>query len=122
MARLFLFLFIGHLIGDFVLQTNEMINSKIDDYFILLLHSLIYSVVVTVMALNVTMAFTPLLLIFLIVLGVHILLDMRKLTGYIIKLIHKDELPFWITVVIDQSFHIIVLIIISELLVGGGLI
>lgn len=122
MARLFIFMFLGHIVGDFLLQTENMALRKKDQYFFLTIHCIIYSICVSLGAFFVTQVLEVIIIIFLVSLGTHLILDRRHLTYWYIKKVKLSKLSKdsqLIFIIIDQCFHILILIILAELLSGG---
>jgi hypothetical protein len=110
---------IAHLIGDFLLQTGYETSHKAQGRFLnrgLLTHCLKYAA-----------CFIPVFLIYgvslawlLVVFGTHLVLDRRWLIlGWRHHVIGDSleaiKATFWLTIVVDQIFHLIVLAIICSL-------
>jgi hypothetical protein len=116
---IFGWLIIGHLIGDWLIQTSYQANNKMRGPFInkaLFVHSLTYTIV-----------FIPILLVFKISLGwllvlfvSHYLLDRRRLVRWWMSKVKKvekgaigDHAP--LTIMVDQVFHLLILALIAVL-------
>lgn len=104
----FEYLVIGHLIGDFLLQTSWMAKYKATRWLPLLAHVTIYTVVVGLAGvLAGGLSMPAIALIFFI----HIFLDRRTFVAFWVKHIQtvkNNEQP-WLLIMADQIFHIIVL-------------
>lgn len=104
----FEYLLIGHLIGDFLLQTSWMAQHKATRWLPLLTHVTIYTVVVGLMgSLAGGLSVEAIVLIFLS----HIFLDRKTFVAFWVKhvqTVKNNEQP-WLLIMADQIFHIIVL-------------
>ena len=104
-------LLIGHLIGDFLLQTSWMANHKVKRYLPLVTHAFIYSIVIAFIA---QMGFGGLSWLSIAVIFVsHIILDQRKFVQWWLRVImgiKKTQIP-WLQITVDQIFHLLVLVI-----------
>lgn len=108
----FYYLLLGHLIGDFVLQTNKIAENKGRHWKWNLLHVL----VVTLCSLFLSYPFGVLLLLMVLLNGaIHFILDYYK-TG-INKILHLPELVVFL---IDQLIHVMLLYFISQSAVYGN--
>lgn len=115
---LFDWLLVLHLIGDFLLQTHHQAINKMKGKFFnwpLVSHCLVY-----------TLVFLPLVLLCKMApgwLGVllvsHLILDRRTVVAWWVRRIKKKdaEESFWLTIVIDQIFHLLILVAIA--VIGG---
>ena len=111
-------LFIGHGIGDWLLQNGKWAKEKTTNENYLVLHSLIYALCVILLLLTYKIiSFHLLFAIFIILWISHIIIDSREPTIGWIKHIKLDKNPpVWLIFVIDQWFHIIILYIIARLI------
>lgn len=108
----FYYLLLGHLIGDFVLQTDKMAENKGIHVEWNLLHVLVVTLCVSVFSYK----FGILLLSMVLLNGViHFILDFYK--NKICKVLHLSELSGFL---FDQLIHIIFLYIISQTAVYGN--
>jgi hypothetical protein len=115
LLNIFQLLLIGHLLGDWLFQSNQMAVNKTSDKTILFVHSLVYALFVSWMMLFVS--WYAVIITFIICLITHILLDNRKFVIWWIKNIKRDKKqPQWLVFVLDQCFHLIVLAIIALLI------
>ncbi|KAA0547379.1 DUF3307 domain-containing protein [Bacillus sp. BGMRC 2118] len=104
------YLLIGHLIGDFLLQTSWMAQYKASKWIPLLTHVIVYTSVVSIMGyISGGLSLAGIALIFL---G-HIVLDRRTFVDFWVRRIQMAKGPAkdWLMIVTDQIFHIILLAI-----------
>ena len=104
--NLFSWLFIGHLVGDFLLQNRWMANEKAANITPLLTHAIIYTLSVSAFAqfsggISLTAS--------LIILLSHALLDRRGFTNYWLRVVNKSEDLLWLNIVSDQCWHLLIL-------------
>ncbi|ADH98196.1 DUF3307 domain-containing protein [Salisediminibacterium selenitireducens] len=105
----FEFLLIGHLIGDYLLQTSWMAANKAVKWVPLLTHVTVYTAVIAVVAM---IGFGGLSLLGILVVFIsHILLDRKGFVQWWVAKVTTppDSEKKWLTVMTDQAFHIIVL-------------
>ena len=117
--RYFSYLIIAHLVGDYLIQTEfEALNKALGRFWnrALISHCVKY-----------TLSFVPFLIWFglplwwlLVIYGSHMMLDRRWFILWWRKFITRNsedsiKATFWLTVVIDQIFHVIVLAILAML-------
>ncbi|KUO66081.1 MAG: hypothetical protein APF84_12220 [Gracilibacter sp. BRH_c7a] len=105
------YLLLAHLLGDFLFQTKWMADNKANNWFPLLIHSFIYTLIIWITS---YFAFGGLSLEGCSLLfAAHLILDRRTFinlwTSKIMRL--DNNAPVWIRVVIDQTFHLIILAI-----------
>lgn len=106
----FEYLLIGHLIGDFLLQTSWMAQHKAKRWLPLVVHVTVYTIVVGSMgAASGGLSMLAMALIFFS----HIILDRRTFVEFWVKHVQtvKDNEQPWLLIMADQIFHIIVLAI-----------
>jgi hypothetical protein len=102
---LFNWLLIGHLVGDYILQTNWM-QRKSKEFLPLLIHSTIYTAAVALLALLAGgLSWRGVALIFVS----HLILDQRKFIEFWASKITGSANINWLKVMLDQSWHIVVL-------------
>lgn len=103
---IFGWLIVGHLAGDFLLQNNWMAVNKTRRIVPLFIHSLVYTGAVGLFALlGGGLSWHALAMILIL----HMLLDNRFFVGLWVKHINKTEDIPWLKVMVDQSWHIIIL-------------
>lgn len=111
-------LLIGHLIGDYLLQTNKQALKKTEEWIPLILHCVVYTVTLSILAyfldglFNWTMSF--------IIFITHIFIDRGQFVKWWAKRIKGikdlDQSPIRsVLMAIDQTFHIIVIFAICYL-------
>lgn len=105
------FLLIGHLIGDYLFQTNWMAMNKAKKWIPLLVHSCVYTLCVSIVAYFGFGGLSPLAIAFIFV-G-HVFLDRRTFVAWWAENIMgaKAKEAAWLKIVADQVFHVIVLAI-----------
>ncbi|WP_223642381.1 DUF3307 domain-containing protein [Planococcus sp. 4-30] len=103
-------LLIGHLIGDFLLQTSWMAKHKAVKWLPLLTHVSIYTAVIAVFGLLSGGLSLPALAI--IFFG-HIILDRKTFVLFWVQRVQTAKGPekVWLSIVADQIFHLILLAI-----------
>ena len=122
---LFDWLLVGHLVGDFLLQTDGMAKHKAQSWTWMLRHVGLYlAVIAVVLGAYSLSAAVPLwvLGLALLFIGVtHIILDRREFTLWWMRLIGITSDLGWLTIVADQVFHLLVLVVAVQIVtwVGG---
>lgn len=104
--NLFGWLIVGHLVGDFLLQTAWMAEHKAGRWGPLVLHSLTYTAAVTVFALFAGGLSMPAIAL---ILGSHLLIDQRGLVRFWTRRVTRSEDSQWLKVMVDQTFHVLIL-------------
>ncbi|RFU69542.1 DUF3307 domain-containing protein [Peribacillus saganii] len=102
-------LLIGHLIGDYLFQTNWMAMNKAKKWDALLVHSAVYTLCIALIA---WIGFGGLsLLDILIILLSHIFLDRRTFIVWWVRNVMRSDpnAVGWLVIMTDQVFHIIIL-------------
>lgn len=108
--NLFTWLIVGHLVGDFLLQTNWMAARKTTNYLALFVHVTVYTLCVVAFALPAGgISFEAAALIFL----THSILDRRKFVQFWIRTVNRVEGVQWLTIASDQCWHILVLALVT---------
>lgn len=103
-------LMIGHLLGDFYFQTNELAKKKKESFAYTALHCFIYSFVMFVVLAIATGKLVNCILPTLLVGVLHLLVDGIKCGMYKCVNLEKKELPIFI---VDQIIHIGILFVIN---------
>lgn len=103
-------LLIGHLIGDFLLQSSWMAKNKAVKWLPLLAHVAVYTAVVGIF--GVMSGGLSAAAIALIVLS-HLILDRRTFVSFWVRHVQtaKGAEQAWLCIMADQIFHIIILAI-----------
>lgn len=121
---LFDWLLVGHLVGDFLLQTNGMAKYKEQSWPWMLGHIGVYVMVMMALlgayALSHAVPFWMVAAALLFIAGTHILLDRRGFTLWWMGLIGISAEPPWLSIVVDQAFHLLVLAIVAQAVVATG--
>lgn len=105
---LFDWLLVGHVVGDFLLQTGWMAERKSVDWLPLVLHATVYTACVAAAGLLAGgFPWEAVLFVFL----THLLLDRRGFVGWWGRHVQTLAPPaqVWMPVVTDQAFHVVVL-------------
>lgn len=102
----FEFLLVGHVIGDFLFQTNWMAREKANNFIALFVHSAVYTLFVGLAA---VLAGQFSWLALLIVLFSHMFLDNRKFVYLWVKNINQSHDTAWLKIAVDQCWHLIIL-------------
>lgn len=105
-------LLMGHLVGDFLCQTNWMAREKVRRYDGLRVHAAVYTLAVAVAAriADVSLGWIPLALLRVS----HAVLDRRRVVcwwGRAVGGIVAAENQ-WLMTVLDQVFHLLVLVLV----------
>jgi hypothetical protein len=116
---LFDWLLVGHLVGDFLLQTDGMAKYKAQSWTWMLRHVGLY-LAVMVIVLGVYSLSNPvplwvLGLALLFIGATHIVLDRRGFTLGWMRLIGITSDLDWLTIVADQVFHLLVLVVVVQI-------
>jgi hypothetical protein len=121
---LFDWLLIGHLVGDFLLQTDSMARFKEQSWTWMLRHVGIYLAVITVLVgvyvLNHPMPYSVVGAVLFFIGGTHIILDRRTFTLWWMRRIGISADLAWLSIVADQAFHLLVLAVAAQVLVAAG--
>ncbi len=107
---MFCCLLMGHLVGDYLLQSNWMAMTKAKNWLALVTHSIIYTVTIFLFSL---FAGGIGIIAVLIVFIAHIILDQRRLVRWWLTNINKSPDIFWLQVMVDQTFHLLILFLIA---------
>jgi Protein of unknown function (DUF3307) len=126
---LFDWLLIGHLVGDFIFQSDQIARNKTDRWPWMLGHLAVYMVVITAVVLGyaLTHPLPPWLVVaaLLWILATHMVLDRRAFTQWWMRLMRMEPDRLWLAIVVDQTFHLVTLAIVAQTLAwasgwGGG--
>lgn len=103
-------LLIAHLVGDYLFQTEWMAKYKAERWAPLLCHCLVYTAVIVLAAFLIIPGGISVWAILLVFIS-HVILDNRKLVVFWYRVIMrvKDDGAKWLTIMIDQTFHLIIL-------------
>ncbi len=117
--NIFTWLLLGHLIGDWLLQNDWMARGKKTSFFALpgLTHFLTYTISVVAMlwlAIGDTLSPPHYILAFLLLFVSHWIIDGTDVVGIWMRFSHQTDVPM-VRVMVDQTFHLIILAIIANL-------
>lgn len=109
---LFSWLLVGHLVGDFVLQTRWMAEKKATQWIPLTVHCLFYTSVIALFALPAGGLSLPAVAM---VFFSHAVLDRRFFTDFWAhRITGTKDIP-WLKVMLDQTWHVVVLAVATQL-------
>ena len=121
---LFDWLLVGHLVGDFLLQTDGMARYKAQSWTWMLRHVGLYlAVMVTVLGVYSLSNPVPLWVLGLSLLFIgatHIVLDRRGFTLAWMRLIGITSDLDWLIIVADQVFHLLVLVVVAKIVIWAS--
>ncbi|MEZ4713795.1 MAG: DUF3307 domain-containing protein [Caldilineaceae bacterium] len=118
--NLFTWLFLGHLLGDWVLQNDWMAQNKQSALLntSCLIHCIIYTITLTVaLLLGRPISYTPtqFSLFFVLIFVSHYLIDATNAAGAWSQFFRQSKSIF-VRIVVDQTFHLVVIAALIELL------
>ncbi|MFC4711690.1 DUF3307 domain-containing protein [Planococcus dechangensis] len=105
---MFDFLLLGHLVGDFLLQTAWMAKHKATKWLPLLTHVTVYTAVIALFGLLAGgLSLSAIALIFIS----HVILDRRSFVQFWVKRVQMTtgSESRWLSIVADQIFHLLFL-------------
>jgi hypothetical protein len=118
---LFDWLLVGHLVGDFLMQTERMAEGKVQSWPWMLKHIGLYMAVMTAVigayALAHPVSTWLVVVVLLFIAGTHIVLDRRHFTQGWMRLVGVSTDHPWMPTVVDQVFHVLVLAVAAQVLV-----
>lgn len=104
--------FIGHLLGDYILQTDYQALGKVRSSWICLLHVVLYTVAIYLFTRWPWWAL-------LITAGTHFAIDRFRLAyhwmGFNNQKVFREKMAPWSIVVVDNTFHLIQLYVTAAL-------
>jgi len=110
--ELFSSLFVGHLVGDFLLQTTWMAEKKDEVWLPLIIHCFLYTAAVALFALLAGgLSILPILVIFIS----HIIIDKSKTVDLWAKYITRSTETTWLRIIQDQVWHLLILVFVTLL-------
>ena len=116
MAEIFIYLLIAHLIGDWLIQTKWMAEEKSKKLAPLLAHVFTYHIFVFAALYLAGISLNANLLATVFLAATHALLDNRRFEFWWLKSVKKVEekdVPIWLLLGVDQSFHLFLLALVS---------
>jgi len=108
---LFAWLLVGHLVGDFVLQTGWMAREKDKKPAALAVHSAVYALAAYGFSFMAGGLRWPALVVLL---ASHAFLDQRGFVEAWVRLVNGAERVHWLKVMVDQAFHVLVLAAVAQ--------
>ncbi|HSJ52953.1 MAG TPA: DUF3307 domain-containing protein [Anaerolineae bacterium] len=121
---LFDWLLVGHLVGDFLLQTDRMARYKAREWRWMLTHVGVYMAAVTLAALLYAwqhpLSPWPAVVGLFLVAATHVGLDRRNFTAWWMRSMGVSPDKPWLAIIIDQVFHVLVLVIAAQVLLVGS--
>jgi hypothetical protein len=112
MAEIFLYLLIAHLIGDWIIQTYWMATEKSKHFLPLLAHVFTYHLFTFGALYLAGVDFMKVVWATLFLAVTHAVLDNRRFEFWWLRKIKKvkdEEIPVWLLLGVDQSFHLTLL-------------
>jgi hypothetical protein len=104
--NLFDWLLVGHLVGDFILQTKWMADKKAKELLPLIVHSAVYTITLALFGLLANgLSWWGIGLIFI---G-HLILDQRKFIDFWAAKVNGHTNIDWLKITLDQSWHILII-------------
>ena len=104
--NLFAWLLVGHLVGDFLLQTSWMAERKTQQWSALLAHCFVYTATVALLALpGGGLTLSGVATVFL---G-HAVIDRKRFVNFWAKHISRSPDHAWLKIVQDQVWHVVTL-------------
>jgi hypothetical protein len=116
MVQIFIYLLISHLIGDWIIQTYWMANEKSRHFAPLLAHVASYHIFTFGALYLAGVDFTKAFWATLFLAVTHAFLDNRRFEFWWlhrIKKVAEKDVPVWLLLGVDQSFHLILLFLVS---------
>jgi hypothetical protein len=116
MAEIFLYLLIAHLIGDWIIQTSWMALEKSKHLLPLLAHVVTYHIFTFGALYLAEVELTKAIWATLFLAITHAVLDNRRFEFWWLRKIKKvkdEEIPVWLLLGVDQSFHLTLLALVA---------
>ena len=121
---LFDWLLVGHLVGDFLLQTDGMAKYKAQSWTWMLRHVGLYLAVMVIVlgvySLSYPVPLWVLGLSLLFIGATHIVLDRRGFTLAWMRLIGITSDLDWLIIVADQVFHLLILVVVVQIVIWAS--
>ena len=115
-------LLLGHVLGDWLFQTEWQAVNKDHNWRALLTHVLVYHIVIVVLlGLKMGFSYTPIYPVVIFLAIFHVLLDRQQFVRWLMKILRitVDRQPErWLSVAVDQSLHFVLLAVATIYLVG----
>ncbi|WP_437261211.1 DUF3307 domain-containing protein [Bacillus thuringiensis] len=130
-SAVFIIQFVGHRIGDYLLQTDVQAQNKATNAWARFKHCFVYSFTIAALVGLILQSFELYIIVFLITIIEHMIIDTRKPVLWFKRILETkiarnknyspDKLPFFVLIEIDQTIHYTRILVIS-LLIGYGII
>ena len=121
---LFDWLLVAHLVADFLFQTDSMAKNKGQSWKWMSRHVGLYMTVMAMLLIPYAIVHKlpalPVAAAWLFLLVTHVILDRRTFTGWWLRWIGVTHDKMWISVVVDQVFHVVTLALVAQALVQTG--
>jgi hypothetical protein len=117
---LFDWLLVGHLVGDFLLQSDNMAQNKGHRRRWMITHVGLYMAVITIVLVvyglvhPLPLGWAAAAWLFLMI--THVILDLRSFTARWMRLVGMTPDHTWLSIVIDQVFHVLTLAVAAQVL------
>lgn len=118
MVEVFLYLLTAHLIGDWIIQTSWMALEKSKNLLALLAHIVTYHIFSLGALYLAGVDLIQAIWVTLFLAVTHAILDNRRFEIWWlrkIKMVKDEEIPMWLLLGVDQSFHFVLMFIVSYL-------
>lgn len=104
--ELFDWLLVGHVVGDFILQTRWMAEKKAKEILPLFIHAAVYTITLALFALLANgLSWLGIGLIFVC----HLILDQRNFVDFWSAKVNGNTNTDWLKITLDQAWHILIL-------------
>lgn len=124
LCTLFIVQFVGHRIGDFILQTDYQATNKTTNSEARFMHCLVYSATIAILSAFIAPTWT--MFVFIITLIEHYLIDDRRFVIWLKTFIETkivgnknfdiSNIPGFVIIEIDQTIHYTRILIISAII------
>lgn len=99
-------LLVGHLVGDYLLQTAWMADRKAEQWLPLVVHGAVYTLSVWLLSLPAGgLSHRGLAVVFV----THLIVDRRQAVGWWVRNVCRAQHLPWMFMVVDQSWHALTL-------------
>ncbi len=122
-AALFIFQFVGHKIGDYILQTDHQAQFKTKDDVYRMRHSLVYAATIALLLFPLLGHLAAIVTIFVLTVAEHMLIDDRRFVRWLKTFVETnlagrkdfdiEKVPTFVIIEIDQTIHLIRIFLIS---------
>ena len=106
-------LLVGHVIGDWLLQTEWQALNKGRNWRAMLAHVIVYHIVITLLlGLKMGFSHTPIYPVILALAILHVIFDRQHFVRWVMRALRitvDREPQRWLSVAVDQSLHVVIL-------------